>query len=126
MSWDFAPNAIDYFAALTIKRTPKISDESNCTAQPQTKPVLVSASLPNSSVRQAEGGTKQVTIRDAWQAAITDIIILSEDYNGTQAKLFYFRVILICAQLLCYLLIFRKVWRRFNRLDYTGYDNRWK
>jgi hypothetical protein len=79
MSWDFAPNAIDYFAALTIKRIPTI-----ISAQAQSKPVLVSASLPNTSVRQAEGGTKQVTIRDAWQAAITDIIILSEDYNGTQ------------------------------------------
>ena len=84
MSWDFAPNAIDYFAALTIKRTPTIiSEESSLTAQAQPRPVLVSASLPNTSVRQAEGGTKQITIRDAWQAAITDIIILSEDYNGT-------------------------------------------
>ena len=82
MSWDFAPNAIDYFAALTIKRNPQntlLDEQNQTTAQP---PALVSASLPNTSLFQAEGGKKQITIKDAWQAAITDIIILSEDSNG--------------------------------------------
>ena len=72
-----APNVIDYFATLTIRRNPKVELHSTQTAgNKDHEPVLVSVKLPNTSLRESNG--KQLTVKDSWKSAITDIAIISD------------------------------------------------